>query len=352
MSFPIPSLQAILDRARRELRTRLALTSIPPKGPIDAIAGQLAVLERSALEYARWEALQLLPHTATAPERLDGWGVLLNSPRKAATYATGTVAFINSTNGVVVPAGTTFTRDDGTKYDSIASATVVAGTATIPLRAQTAGVASDATTGTKLTIASAIAGLASTGLVTAPGISGGADQETDDEYRSRLVAAFQSAPKTGTVHDYVRWALEVPGVTRAWAIENNQGAGTVGVTFVQDDDPVDIVPTANEVAAVQAYLDDRRPAGIEVVAFAPTKISVPFTLHVVPDTAEVRSAVTSALADMLERSGGPSTTIPLSQVHEAVSLAQGEYDHALTVPSADLVFAAGQVPVLGTVTFV
>jgi uncharacterized phage protein gp47/JayE len=42
----------------------------------------------------------------------------------------------------------------------------------------------------------------------------------------------------------------------------------------------------------------------------------------------------------------------ISQEREAISVAAGETDHVLTVPSANQAHAVGQLPMLGTITWV
>ena len=48
-------------------------------------------------------------------------------------------------------------------------------------------------------------------------VTGGADMETDDELRTRMLAKYRRPRrKEGAATDYVEWALEVPGCSRAW----------------------------------------------------------------------------------------------------------------------------------------
>ena len=57
----------------------------------------------------------------------------------------------------------------------------------------------------------------------------------------------------GASFDYVKWALETPGMaaggaTRAWVFPQELGIGTVTVRFVMDDKPSTIIPYAADVA--------------------------------------------------------------------------------------------------------
>ena len=60
-------------------------------------------------------------------------------------------------------------------------------------------------------------------------------------------------PFGGNQFDYVRWAREVSGVTRAWCFPTWKGGGTVGVTFVMDNRS-NIFPQPADVERVADYI--------------------------------------------------------------------------------------------------
>jgi uncharacterized phage protein gp47/JayE len=70
----------------------------------------------------------------------------------------------------------------------------------------------------------------------------------------------------------------------------------------------------------------------------------------------VRAAIINELRDLIYREAGPGAVIPVSHFTEAVSTAQGEYDHALLVPAAPVAMAVSapvfEIGVLGAVTWV
>jgi uncharacterized phage protein gp47/JayE len=144
----------------------------------------------------------------------------------------------------------------------------------------------------------------------------------------------------------------VAGTTRAWEYPNVDGLGTVAVRFVQDDDPVSILPSAGEVATMQTYIDGKAPVTADVTVYAPTQKTLNMTISITPDTAAVRAAVEAELEDLILREGDPGATLLLSQLNEAVSIAAGETDHTITVPAANVTHAVGEMPKLGTITWV
>jgi uncharacterized phage protein gp47/JayE len=350
MPLSRPTLGELRNRAEQELAARLGLSTLIPQGPAAAIAAVIAGQTHSLLGAIAYEVDQVWPDTCNAAN-LDVWGARLSLPRKASVAASGTIS-IAGTTGTTVAAGSLVQRADGRRFATQAAVTLLGGAALVRVVASQAGYAGNTAPLTALSMASSVTGTVTGVTVDDAGLDGGADEEGDDPFRARLVQRFAAAPGVGTAADYERWALEVPGVTRAWVLPGNQGAGTVGLAFVLDDDPISIVPTATKVAEVQAYIDARRPAEVSFLAFAPALTAVNFTIEVTPDTTAVRDAVAASLEDLFLREGAPGTTIPLSHVREAISLAPGETDHVLTVPAADIVIGSGTIAVVGTITWV
>lgn len=161
----------------------------------------------------------------------------------------------------------------------------------------------------------------------------------------------------GNYKDYIVWAKEVPGVTRAWVYPLHLGLGTVGVTFVLDDHPESIIPGEDKVEEVQAYIDERRPVTAELLVFAPTPKPLDLTLSATPNTTAVRNAIEAEIVDLITREAAPggafgvTGTIALSHINEAISLAEGESDHSLTSPSADVTVDTGEIIVPGAITW-
>ncbi len=123
--------------------------------------------------------------------------------------------------------------------------------------------------------------------------------------------------------------------------------------FVMDDKSGTIIPDASEVQTVQDYLDTVAPITADVTVYAPTPVTVDFTISVTPDTAAVRAAIEAELeAYILREASANGVSFPLSQLNEAISLAEGETDHTMTVPAAAPTFTTGQIAVMGTVTWV
>ncbi len=341
-----PTLSELVTRTRADLVSRLSADDILRRADADVYARVLSGLAHGLYGYVDYLANQIIYDTAEA-EFLARWASIWGVTRKPASSATGSVTFAVS-SGAVIPSGTLLQALDGVQYQTTADATVTVPTAAAPVAALVPAAAGNRTTGQTLTLVSPVYGVQSS--ATAGALVGGADLESDDDLRSRLIDRIQNPPHGGDAHDYVAWALEVPGVTRAWCFPMELGEGTVTVRFVRDDD-ASLIPDAGEVAAVQAYIDALRPVTASVTVVAPTAVPLAFSIAVAPNTTAVKAAVTAELSDLIAREAKPGGTIYLSHIRAAISAAAGEDNYTMSAPSADVTNTAGNMTTLGTITW-
>lgn len=350
MSFTRPTLAALISDTEADFDSRLpGADARMPASNLNVAARVMAGGLHGVYGYLDRLAKQVIYDTAEA-EYLERWASIWAIYRKAASVAVGTVTFTGNA-GTVIPAGTVVKRADDREYATVADVTIAAGSASAEVTAALPGAAGNLGVNGKLQMISPIAGVVSTALVAAGGLTGGADVEADAALLARLLARIRQAPHGGAQHDYVAWALEVPGVTRAWVFPSWLGIGTVGVAFVCDGNET-IIPNAEKVAEVQAYIDARRPVTAEAIVFAPAPVALDLTIAGLdPATDAVKAAIRAELVDLLEREAEPGATILISHVREAISLALGEADHTLTAPAANIPHAANEIAVLGAFTW-
>jgi uncharacterized phage protein gp47/JayE len=355
MPFERPTLPTLIERAVADIEARLK-----PKNPtVDARLrrSNLNVLARvhagavhGQYGYLDWIARQVIYDTAEA-EILERWASIWGVTRKAAAQAKGNVTFTGN-NGTAIPLGTVLVRSDGAEVTTDAEVVIAAGTALAAVTAKLGGAAGNTDLNTKLALSTPISGVNSEATVAAGGLSQGTDKESDASLLDRLLSRIKAPPHGGAANDYVTWAKEVAGVTRAWEFANELGLGTVTVRFVRDDDAGGLIPDAGEIAAVQTYIDERRPVTCAVTVVAPVSVPLAFTFSALdPNTQTVKDAITAELKDLLLRDAKPGGTILLSHVREAISLAAGENNFTLTAPNADVAHATGQLATLGVVTW-
>jgi len=350
MPFSTPTVAELIARIEQDLAARLGV-EIPQVRRTNAavVARVMAMTGFTLVEYQRFIAEQIIVDTAEA-EFLARWATVWGVDRVAAAAAAGDVT-ITGTDGTEIPAATLLQRADGIEYATDALATIAAGTATIAVTATAPGAAGNALAAEILDLVSPIAGAASQATVDVGGLAGGADEESDSALRARLLDRIRQPPHGGASFDYVKWALEVPGVTRAWVSALELGAGTVVVRFVMDGKAGTIIPDAGEVATVQAYIDPLRPVTAEVTVAAPVPVALDPAITLTPNNATVQAAVEAELEDLLLREAVPGGTILLSHLREAISIAAGETDHVMTAPVADVTHATGEIAVLGAIAW-
>lgn len=292
--------------------------------------------------------------------------------RKQATKAEFTVLFEGEANSPI-PEGTRVSRIDGVSFETIADLTIPASaplTVTGTVRAIEPGDNGNTVPDSTLLLEADVPGILAEVIVQGDGsqpIGGGSDIERIEDLKARFFNHLQAPPQGGALGDYVRWALEVPGVTRAWELPLQFGPSTVGVAFVQDvfdddgfwDETLD--PGEDEIEEVQEYIRARAPVSVAAIhpdtglsgvrVFALTPLPIDMTIRVEPNNASIQQAVLRQLEDLVLRLGGPSRRITLSQIREAISLATGEDFHDLVAPVADVVTTATQRHTVGVLTF-
>lgn len=184
------------------------------------------------------------------------------------------------------------------------------------------------------------------------GLTGGTDAETDDALRSRVLLRKRQPPQGGAIPDYIAWARSVPGVTRAWALPLNRGAGTcdVMVTFDARSNPI---PLPVDLAAVQLVLDTDRPVCASTYALAPAAVPLAVTIaNLSPNTPTVQAAIAASLQSLVAAKAqvaGGATVDPntgmitvnggvlfLADISDAITQAGGVTSFDLIQPSADI----------------
>jgi uncharacterized phage protein gp47/JayE len=295
-----------------------------------------------------WNARQIIPDTAEA-EILERWASIWGLTRKAAAFAQGSITF-TGVEGAAIPTGTRAKRADGIEFQVDTAGTIASGTATIASTAVVAGAAGNTDPGETLTLSSPVAAVDPTGTVEAAGIGAGSDEETDDLLRARLLVRLRQIPTGGSVADYRGWALEIAGVTRAWALPNHLGPGTVGVTFVADN-LASPIPDSTLVATVQAKMEIERPVTAAVTVFAPIPSPLNPSLQINPNTLDVRTAITLAVEDHINTVAEPGGTLLLSKLREAISTANGVLNSVIISPATDITTTTGMLTTPGSITF-
>jgi len=361
MPFERPTLQQIIDRAQGDIKGSLGITTILRRSFLAALSRAIAGASHVLHGHLVFISKQIFPDQAEI-EFVERWGSIYGLERNPAVF-TQLQIDVTFTGAATVSAGTIYQRSDQTEYtvnaDIVATAAgVVQGIVT----ASVAGSNANLDDGQTVSLQSPIAAVETDALVDSTVVEG-EDEESDELFQQRIVDRIQNPPAGGTVEDYKAFAFTVTGVTRVWVLPGHLGLGTVGITFVEDNDTPSIIPGAAEITAVQTAIDEKKPVTADATVFAPDDNSTDFTISLLPNTAAVQAAVTDELEDLFFResqvkgafqavNAAYTGVIPLSRINEAISVAAGEQDHVVTSPTSNPEPSnIGGILTLGTITF-
>lgn len=357
MAFAIPAIKDVVQRARYAFRAEMPGTDawVWPNN-VYVSAKVIGGAVWSVFGRLKWMDKQRFAMTATGYE-LERHGLDYGIARKSKSFAQGGVVVVAGSWPFTIPAGTIITREsDGAQYATtqVRSVDKYTLSAVVPVIASVAGRSGNTVYGAPMN--AALPGVASS-AVDEYGLGQGADEETDEQLRVRILARKRYPPHGGSKYDYERWALEMPGVTRAFVSKNAYGRGTVGIWFLMDDTYVAGISLPADVLAVQAHIESVAPVTAHPVAQTPTADCIDVVIRdLAPDTQAVRESVAAELHALFRNTAEPGLperpfVLPVAWLWQAVSNATGEISHQIVAPATDLTFPAGVMPCLQSVRF-
>lgn len=357
MPWNTPSLHEVRSLVRDAIRANLPRADATvPNSVLRVVSDAQGALCHLNLQYIDWLALQLLPDTAETEwlsRHGDIW--LVNSDgttgRKGATLAVGVVSIASDTDGIVIPDGTRLNYR-GAEFETLELVVTSLGAPVeCNIRALDPGSEGNLEPGTPL----GFSAITAPGLAVVTAMGGGTDVETDDQLRFRVLQRIRQPPMGGATHDYIRWALAVPGVTRAWCAPLEMGIGTVTIRFLMDDLRAadDGWPTYIDIVAVTQYIDSVRPVAVkDFWVLAPIKQFIDFYISgLVPDTQETRARIEESIGEMLMEKAAPGQTIFASWKSYAIMNASGVVSFRLLNNLDDIMQSPGHMAVLGDIVY-
>lgn len=226
------------------------------------------------------------------PEALLLHGQDLGIARSPATYAKSTQVRITGTDGTVInPNDLTFIyQATNVLYSNTTGGTITGGILDLEVTSEAIGQIGNISAPDSLLVVSPPTGVnASAALMV--DMADGADIESIDSYRSRLLSRIQSPPAGGNETDYSNFAFAAdPSVRSAFIKRFGRGLGTVDVYITTGSTDIDTavtngysivrIPSAPLLATVQAYYDAHVPLTDCPRVYGPTELSVNATLKV------------------------------------------------------------------------
>jgi uncharacterized phage protein gp47/JayE len=370
MPFQRPTLKTLFAQGANDMAQSTGNFVLLRSSPLRIMAKVFAGFADGLYGYLDWIARQSNPATATG-EFLRAWAALVGIYPIAASTAAGEEAVrFSGTPGSIMPDGTRLIRAaDGAAFVTTALATVdAAGQVLVSVQAVEPGAAGSTAAAGSMVIASAVAGVNATGTVVTP-IAGGADEEPEGDFRTRMLERYRAPPQGGSATDYVAWAKTVPGVTRAWGAPNGAGAGTVVIYTMQDDvraaqggfpqgsnggasgEARTAAATGDQLVVANAILP-LQPVTAIVFSCAPNPLPVPLVIaDLAGDSATLRAAIAEAVRGMLRRTAEPGGTLYPSDITGALASVAGIGHYTLVSPIAPVVAPTGSLATLGAITW-
>jgi hypothetical protein len=242
MAYDTQTLQELKEQFLANIEAALnQVTPLNDKAYNRVLSGVLAIGGKSLQNFGAYEVKQILAITAFG-EGLDIIGAEYGVVRKPAESAVIT-ATLPGTDTTVISQNIDFIGDaNGVRYFLDSSAEVgdpVSGVAELTLTAEDQGTVGNLQDGDTLSIGTQVAGAETVATVavitgeTSSTLNTGADEETDDAYRTRILDKIRGVCGGGNASDYRDWAQEVAGVARAYPYSGKP------VAFLLESSPPD-----------------------------------------------------------------------------------------------------------------
>jgi uncharacterized phage protein gp47/JayE len=328
MSLETPTVQEISDNIIAQLEASLNQT-IPllPKSFLRTLSKILAGVFILIYKYAGFTFLQMFVSTATIEETevngkiispLIEWGRLIGvGDPVPATNAEININITVENQVGSLPSGTQLINsNNGVTYITIGDILLDAATIPAVIRASSdqvggggAGAIGNLNVADIVSFANPLANVARDAVVTDPPQAvTGANAESTEVYRQRVIDRFQARAQGGAYSDYRIWGEEVAGIINAYIYTAND-PGEVDVyaeaTVASSGDP-DGIPTGAQLTAVADAIEldenglaSRRPANALVNVFAITRTGFDVVVSglTVDNPASVQADIEQAVAE-------------------------------------------------------
>jgi uncharacterized phage protein gp47/JayE len=329
MALVTPTTQQVANNVIGQLETAISQT-IPllPKSFSRVLAKVIAAVYIVLYKYAGFSLLQQFVSSASFEETevngniirpLVEWGRLINAGDPlAATQAqlTLSVTVLNQVGSL--PGGTQLLyAPTGVVYLTTAAVPLSAPTVSVTARASSdqsngdgSGTIGNLEPGQILQFASSPPNVATNATVTGLAVVG-AEGETEDAYRARVLRRCQRRPQGGAYADYQAWGTEVAGIRNVYPYTGDPGEVDV---YVEAEAGPDGIPSGPQLAAVLASIEfdpneapsptglaNRRPANaaVNVLPITRTEFDVDMTGFSATDPVAVLASIELGVDEFL-----------------------------------------------------
>jgi uncharacterized phage protein gp47/JayE len=236
-------------------------------------------------------------------------------------------------------------------------------TASVEIEAQENGSNYNSLSGTAFNLVSPVLGVDNICYAQTDGIVGGIDTESDDEYRERILERTSSLAAPFTEAGLPPFIKENnPGVTRVFVQRAVPQAGFTTIFFTRDDD-INQIPTATQAAEVKATITDPDTGIIpanqpddNLIMDPVVGVSIDFIFTgLSPLTEDMQNAITSNLNDYFRNDTIVGIDVTLETLNRiignTIDSSGNTPIYTLSSPASDVTINAGEIGVLGTITY-
>lgn len=274
-----------------------------------------AMIISELCEFVLPEVIQLIFPEWSYGEFLDAHAQTRGMTRKPALTAEGQVTFTGP-GGTVIPEGTMVSTaslnddDPAITYETTSEATIpeaeedeTESTVTVDIQCTEAGSAGNTPANTIIFLSSDVSEI--TAVINEAAVTGGIDEETDDELIQRIMEYDQSQGDSfvGNVSDYRRWAMSVTGIGNATIVPANDNTGTVTIVLTDSNgDPASEELCTNVYNYIMSPNNPNArlaPVNAVVVTTAPSTVQIGVKATVELEAEAVLTDVASAFQTSL-----------------------------------------------------
>ncbi|RMC99887.1 baseplate J/gp47 family protein [Aquitalea palustris] len=331
MAYPLLTMAQIRADMLRDIRNLLPEADTGPDSDYFIRATSVASAVEGLYQHQAWMVRQIFPDTADH-DYLLLHARLRGLEPKPAVAASGRM-LLRGNPGSPIAAGIQGKWTDQLYVSREAGLIGADGTATVAASAALAGFAGNAPDDARLELLAPPPGMQSAGQLVE--MRGGVEEESDAELLARLLDLIRRPPAGGNVHDYRRWALEVPGVSAAYVYPLRRGLGTVDIIITSAGG----LPSVATLAAAQAHIDALRPVTARhslVAAPAVRLVDVELLLSLSGLTLEqARLQLTPQLHTRFDQLA-PGQLLIRSQLETLASSLPGVVDRRIVLPAANV----------------
>ncbi len=237
----------------------------------------------------------------------------------------------------------------------------------INIEAVEVGSSSNVNAAETLTFSNPPAGVSADAFSTFGGIADGTDEETDDEFRSRILISRRNISGIFTKDQILLAALSISGNTRIFVVSPDDVGATINngevAVFILRDNDLSILPSDTIIANTKAIIisDGKLPAHMSedsVLVSAPDLITTAFTFSALdPNTATMQDAITNQLEAFFRDSVDFQVSVSegkyLGAIQNTIDSSTGDdiTSFTLSAPSGDITVTTDEIAALGTITF-